>query len=260
MVDKEDFLLSIPAITIDTEETRDIVSSYDPYRVPRFPLEPIAGMRQDAVSSPPHEMRSPAIDKYPRSTTALIVPSGTNRREVMLGFACRSIVVQNVTRNQFLFCPELAIYLTSGSTYLAAYNLQSGMEKITLEWHTALFDPTPPTPYPNEYATLWLYDEWVPPVAGSSGGGGGSGGNVSSVASSATSVTLLASNAARKGATIYNESTAILYLKLGATASLTSYSAQLVAGAYYELPFAYTGIIDGIWASANGNARITEIS
>jgi hypothetical protein len=81
-----------------------------------------------------------------------------------------------------------------------------------------------------------------------------------SVASSATNVTLLASNANRLGATVYNDSTAILYLKLGATASTSSYTIQLLAGDYYEAPFGYTGQIDGIWASANGNARITELT
>jgi hypothetical protein len=32
------------------------------------------------------------------------------------------------------------------------------------------------------------------------------------------------------------------------------------ANGYYEVPFGYVGAIDGIWASANGNARITEIN
>ena len=85
-------------------------------------------------------------------------------------------------------------------------------------------------------------------------------GTASNIASSATNVTLLASNASRRGATIYNESTQVLYLKLGATASATSYTVQVGASAYYEVPFNYTGIIDGIWASANGNARITELT
>lgn len=84
------------------------------------------------------------------------------------------------------------------------------------------------------------------------------------VASSATNVNLLALNTARKGATIYNDSTAVLYLKLGTTASTTSYTVQLAAAgntnSYYEIPFGYTGNIDGIWASANGNARIVEMS
>lgn len=84
---------------------------------------------------------------------------------------------------------------------------------------------------------------------------------VTSVASSITSVSLLAVNNSRRMATFYNDSTAVLYLKLGATASTTSYTVQLVAGAYYELPWkAYTGAIDGIWAAANGNVRITELT
>lgn len=85
---------------------------------------------------------------------------------------------------------------------------------------------------------------------------------VTSVASSASSVSLLASNANRLGATFYNDSTQTCYLKLGATASSSSYTVQLGPNAYYELPSAhvYTGAIDGIWASANGNMRITELS
>lgn len=81
-----------------------------------------------------------------------------------------------------------------------------------------------------------------------------------STAASATSVTLLASNANRLGATIFNDSSAILYLKLGATASSTSYAVQMSAGSYYEAPFRYSGVIDGIWASATGSARVTELS
>lgn len=85
---------------------------------------------------------------------------------------------------------------------------------------------------------------------------------VTSVAGSATSVNLLASNTARKNAAFYNDSTAIAFLKLGSTASSTSYTVQLVPGAYYELPTVkiYSGAIDCIWASAAGNMRITELS
>lgn len=83
---------------------------------------------------------------------------------------------------------------------------------------------------------------------------------LSNVASSASNVTLLTANVARKGATIYNDSSAILYVKFGATASTSSYTVQLPASAYYEVPFSYTGRIDGIWASANGNARVTELT
>lgn len=83
----------------------------------------------------------------------------------------------------------------------------------------------------------------------------------SSVADSATSVSLLAANTARVGATVYNDSTEALYLKLGATASLTDFTVKLVAGAYYEAPYGYVGAIDGIWAAnASGSARITEVA
>lgn len=85
---------------------------------------------------------------------------------------------------------------------------------------------------------------------------------LSNVASSASSVTLLSSNANRLNATIFNDSTQVLYVKFGATASATSYTVQIAANGYYELPVSniYTGIIDGIWASANGNARVTELT
>jgi hypothetical protein len=85
-------------------------------------------------------------------------------------------------------------------------------------------------------------------------------GTSSNVSSSATNVTLLSSNANRLGATVYNDSTKTLYLKLGSTASLTSFTVKLTAQAYYEVPANYTGQIDGIWDSVNGNARLTELT
>ena len=86
--------------------------------------------------------------------------------------------------------------------------------------------------------------------------------SVTSVADSATNVTLLAANTARLGATIWNSSTAVLFVKLGATASASSFTVQLIPGAYYEVPFGYRGIIDGIWASdpGTGAAVITELT
>lgn len=84
---------------------------------------------------------------------------------------------------------------------------------------------------------------------------------VTSVNDTNASTTLLASNDARLGATIFNDSTAILYLKLGATASTSSFTVKMAQDDYYEVPSGYTGIIDGIWsADASGAARITEIT
>lgn len=88
--------------------------------------------------------------------------------------------------------------------------------------------------------------------------GKGSSATLADVAGSATSVTLLASNASRIEATITNDSTADLYVKLGATASTTSYTVKLGQDESYVTD-KYTGVIDGIWSSATGNARVTEI-
>lgn len=87
-------------------------------------------------------------------------------------------------------------------------------------------------------------------------------GTTSQVADTASSTTLLASNANRLGAAIQNDSSAVLYLKCGTTASATDYTARLVQYAYYEVPFNYTGRIDGIWATdpGDGAARITEFT
>lgn len=82
---------------------------------------------------------------------------------------------------------------------------------------------------------------------------------LANVASSATSVTLFAASGTVKGRTITNDSTAVLYVKFGATASTTSYTVQLASNAYYEFPQpCYGGLVDGIWASANGSARVTS--
>jgi hypothetical protein len=83
---------------------------------------------------------------------------------------------------------------------------------------------------------------------------------LTNVASSASNVNLLAANTAREGATIFNDSTAVLYVKLGTTASATSFTVKMSAGGYYEVPFGYAGNIDGIWSAANGYARVTELT
>lgn len=84
---------------------------------------------------------------------------------------------------------------------------------------------------------------------------------LANVASSASSTTLFAANAVARGRMIFNDSTAVLYVKFGATASTTSYTVQIAASGYYEFPHpVYRGVVDGIWASANGAARTTEVT
>src|SRR5687767_6181472 len=83
---------------------------------------------------------------------------------------------------------------------------------------------------------------------------------LTSVASSASSVSLVAARPEREGLIIQNTSTAILYILLGggtATAT-TSHSVQIASNAYFDLG-GFTGAVSGIWASANGQANITEL-
>lgn len=83
--------------------------------------------------------------------------------------------------------------------------------------------------------------------------------NVTEVPASATVVTLLAAKPGRLGASIYNDSAAALTIKLGAGAAANSKTAVLVgSGGYFEVPYGYVGIITGLWASATGNAYVTE--
>ncbi|MEQ1651984.1 MAG: DUF1859 domain-containing protein, partial [Hyphomicrobium sp.] len=80
-----------------------------------------------------------------------------------------------------------------------------------------------------------------------------------SVAGAAADTAILAANANRKGGTVFNDSTATLYLALGAAAaSATDFTAELLPRAYYELPANYTGAVRGIWTAAAGNARVSE--
>lgn len=83
---------------------------------------------------------------------------------------------------------------------------------------------------------------------------------LSNVSGSATNVTILASNTSRLGAVVYNDSTAILYLKFGSTASTTSFTYKMQPDATVEVPFGYTGVIEGLWSSATGSARVTELT
>ena len=85
---------------------------------------------------------------------------------------------------------------------------------------------------------------------------------ITSVPDAVADTLILASNVARKGATVYNDSTEILYLVVdNSTATTTNFTVKMQPEAYYEVPFSYTGEIRGIWAAnAAGSARVTEIS
>ena len=74
-------------------------------------------------------------------------------------------------------------------------------------------------------------------------------------------ITLLAANTNRRGAYFYNEGTAACYVKLGTTATIGSFTVQMLGTSFYELPTpVYSGIIDGIWTANTGTMHITEIT
>lgn len=83
---------------------------------------------------------------------------------------------------------------------------------------------------------------------------------LSSVAGNASSVTLLGANTSRKGMVIHNDSSAILYVAFAATATTSAFTYRLNPFDTLEPKVNYTGLITGIWVSATGNARITELT
>ena len=87
-----------------------------------------------------------------------------------------------------------------------------------------------------------------------------SGSTSSTVASATTSTTILAANSNRKGCTIWNDSTATLYIDFDSSCSTSDFAVKISAGGYYEMPFNYTGAISGIWIAANGSALVRELT
>lgn len=84
----------------------------------------------------------------------------------------------------------------------------------------------------------------------------------SSVASGQpTNTQLLAVNAGRKGAIITNTAVAAkLYVQMGANASASSFIVALEAGDTYEVPFGFTGLINGLWTASTGTAQVSELT
>ena len=72
--------------------------------------------------------------------------------------------------------------------------------------------------------------------------------------------TIATASTGRLGCTIFNGGPGNLHVLLGtATASTSVFTVRLSAGDYYEVPFNYTGLIGGIFATA-GTAEVTTLS
>jgi hypothetical protein len=86
-----------------------------------------------------------------------------------------------------------------------------------------------------------------------------SGASVSSVTMTGSSVTLASSNTSRRSLTIFNNSGGVVYVKLGTSASSSSFTVKMIDQSYYELPYpVYTGSITGFGSS--GDLLVTEIT
>lgn len=85
---------------------------------------------------------------------------------------------------------------------------------------------------------------------------------ITTLASSATSAQLLASTVGRRGLMLTNTDANGVYVKFGTTASATSFSVFIPAGAFYVMdPPIYTGRIDAIWvADGAGSLIATELT
>jgi len=76
-----------------------------------------------------------------------------------------------------------------------------------------------------------------------------------------TDTLVLAANAARKGATVYNSAANPLLLLLNsATATSTVYTLSVAAGGYYEVPFGYTGALRGLIPLGAAAVQVTEFT
>jgi hypothetical protein len=142
-------------------------------------------------------------------------------------------------------------------------------DDVVLPYRRSSDEPTAPKLYmkevsPGRFAPgVTLVDAAGAPV---SGVGPAAVATVTSINDTASSVALLAANANRRGGSIVNNSTSILYILLGTgTASATNFSVAIdgkttVPGVYF-IPPNFTGAIFGVWsADSTGAAIMTELT
>jgi len=82
------------------------------------------------------------------------------------------------------------------------------------------------------------------------------------VAAATTTTTLLGAEPHRKMVSIYNDSTAVMFMKLGGGAASNDFTIRMAADSFYELPDngMYTGSITAVWVSATGSAQVAQFT
>ena len=83
--------------------------------------------------------------------------------------------------------------------------------------------------------------------------------DVKTIAATTNSVNLLQANFNRKEALIANDSTSDMFIKFGTSATTTSYTLKLKQDDV-AIVDTYSGVLDGVWASATGNCLVTELT
>lgn len=84
---------------------------------------------------------------------------------------------------------------------------------------------------------------------------------VTNVTGAVVDTLVLAANSARLGATLYNNASKKMYLKLGTGPSATSFTLIIQRDGYYEVPFGYTGVLRAVWdAGVSGDVLVTELT
>ena len=83
---------------------------------------------------------------------------------------------------------------------------------------------------------------------------------VTSIKTATSVTTLIASNTARRGVTISNNSATSILVKLGGMNTVNDYSLVMFINDYYEVPFNYSGAVSHYASSVAGLVYITEIT
>lgn len=85
-------------------------------------------------------------------------------------------------------------------------------------------------------------------------------GTITSVNVAVATTTILAANANRMGAILYNQD-GMTFVALAAGATSANYTVRLTANSYYEVPFpVYTGIITGSASAGTNTVLATELT